>query len=58
MFSLLTGFEELLESIVEQSILYAHQMQRNFTVTYEELKAFLGTYFLMLNNKLRTIAEY
>ena len=41
-FSLVTGLEELLELIVEQSNLYAHQNGRNFTVTKEELKVFLG----------------
>ena len=32
-FFLVTGLEELLEMIVEQSNLYAHQNGRNFTVT-------------------------
>ena len=44
--------------IVEQSNLYAHQNGRNFTVTKEELKAFLGINFVMAINKLPTIAEY
>ena len=44
-FSLVSGLEELLELIVEQSNLYAHQNGRNFTVTKEELKAFLGINF-------------
>ena len=57
-FSLVTGLEELLELIVEQSNLYAHQNGRNFTVTKEELKAFLGINFVMAINKLPTIAEY
>ena len=57
-FSLVTGFEELLELIVEQSNLYAHQNGRNFTATKEELKAFLGINFVMAINKLPTIAEY
>ena len=57
-FSLVTGLEELLELIVEQSNLYAHQNGRNFTVTKEELKAFLVINFVMANNKLPTIAEY
>ena len=46
-FFLVTGLEELLELIVEQSNLYAHQNGRNFTVTKEELKAFLGINFVM-----------
>ena len=54
----MTGLEELLELIVEQSNLYAHQNGRNFTVTKEELKAFLGINFVMAINKLPTIAEY
>ena len=57
-FSLVTGLVELLELIVEQSNLYAHQNGRNFTVTKEELKAFLGINFVMAINKLPTIAEY
>ena len=57
-FSLVTGLEELLELIVEQSNLYAHQNGRNFTVTKEELKAFLGINFVMEIKKLPTIAEY
>ena len=44
---LVIGLEELLELIVEQSNLYAHQNGRNFTVTKEELKAFLGINFVM-----------
>ena len=32
-FSLLTGLEELLELIVEQSNVYAHQNGRNFTLS-------------------------
>ena len=57
-FSLVIGLQELLELIVEQSNLYAHQNGRNFTVTKEELKAFLGINFVMAINKLPTIAEY
>ena len=57
-FSLVTDLEELLELIVEQSSLYAHQNGRNFTVAKEELKAFLGINFAMAINKLPTIAEY
>ena len=44
--------------IVEQSNLYAYQNGRNFTVSKEELKAFLGINFVMEINKLPTIAEY
>ena len=54
----MTGLKELLEWIVEQSNLYAHQNGRNFTVTKEELKAFLEMKFVMTINKLSTIAEY
>ena len=57
-FSLMTGLEELLELIVKQSKLYAHQNGRNFTVTKEEHKAFLGINFVMTINKLPTNAEY
>ena len=53
-----TGLKELLELIVEQPNLYAHQNGRNFTVTEEELKAFLGINFAIAINKLPTIAEY
>ena len=45
MFSLVTGIEELLELIVEQSNLYPHQNGTNFTFTKDELKAFLGINF-------------
>ena len=48
MFSLVTGLEELLELIVEQSNIYAHQNGRHFTVTKEELKAFIGINFVMV----------
>ena len=47
-FSLVTGLEELLELIAEQPNLYAHQNGKNFTVTKEELKAFLGINFVMV----------
>ena len=57
-FSLVTDLEELLELIVEQSKLYAHQNGRNFTVTKEELKAFIGINFFMAINKLPTITEF
>ena len=57
-FSLVAGLEELLELIVEQLNLYAHQNGRNFTVTKEELKAFLGINFVMAINKSPTIADY
>ena len=57
-FSLVTVLEELLELIVEQLNLYAHQNGRNFTVTKEELKAFLGINFVMAINKSPTIADY
>ena len=54
----MTGLKELVELIVEQSNLYVHQNGRNFTVTKEELKAFLGINFAMAINKLPTIAKY
>ena len=57
-FSLVTGLKELLELIVEQSNLYAHQNGRNFTVTKEEVNAFLGINFVTAINKLPTVAEY
>ena len=50
--------DELLELIVEQSNLYTHHNGRNFTVTKEELKAFLNINFVMAINMLLTIAEY
>ena len=55
-FSLVTGLEELLELMVEQSNLYIHQNGRNFTVTKAELKAFLGINIVMTINKLAKIA--
>ena len=54
----MTGLKELLEWIVEQSNLYAHQNGRNFTVTEEQLKASSYLNFVMTINKLSTIAEY
>ena len=57
-FSLVTSLKELLDLIVKQSNLYAHQNGRNFTVIKEELKAFLGINFAMPINKLPPIAEY
>ena len=54
----MTSLEELLEFLVEQLNLYAHQNGRNFTVTKEELKAFLGINFVMEIKKLPMIAEY
>ena len=54
----MTSLEELLELIVEQLNLYVHQNGRNFTVTKEELKAFLGINFVMAISKLTTIAKY
>ena len=56
-FFLMTSLKELLELIDEQSNLYVHQNGRNFTVTREELKAFLGINIFMALNKLPTIAE-
>ena len=57
-FSLVTGLVELLQLIVEQFNLYAHQNGGNFTVTKEELKAFLGKNFVMAISKLPMIVEY
>ena len=56
--SLVTGLKELPELIVEQSNLYTHQNRRNFTVTKEELKAFIGINLVIAINELPTIAEY
>ena len=57
-FSLVTGLEELLELIVEQSKLYAHKNGRNFSFAKEKMKEFLGINFVMVINKAPTIAEY
>ena len=54
----MTGVKELLQLIVAQLDLYAHQNGRNFKNTTEELKAFLAISFVMAINKLSTIAEY
>ena len=56
-FSLVTGLVELLQLIVEQFNLYAHQNGGNFTVTKEELKAFLGKNFVMAISKLPMIRD-
>ena len=57
-FSLVTGLEELLELIVEQSNFYDHQNGTNFIVTKEEVEAFLGINFVMAINKLPTNTKY
>ena len=57
-FPLVTGLEELLELIVEQSNFYDHQNGRNFLVTKEEVEAFLGINFVMAINKLPTNTKY
>ena len=57
-FSLVTNLEVLLELIVGQSNLNARLDGRNFTVTKEELKAFLGINCVMAISKLPTVAEY
>ena len=57
-FSLVTGLKELLELIVKQLKLYAHQNRRNFTVIREKLKIFLRINLIMATNKLPTISEY
>ena len=56
-FFLLSSLEELLKLIIKQSNVYANQNRRNFTVTKEELKGFLGINVIMAINKLPTIAE-
>ena len=56
-FSLVTGHEELLRLIVEQSNLDAYQNGRNITLVKKELKAFLGINFVAAINKLPTIVE-
>ena len=45
-------------STIKHLKLYAHQNGRNFTVTKEELKAFIGINFFMAINKLPTITEF
>ena len=57
-FSLVTGLEELVELIIEESDLYAHQNGRNVTVTKEDLKVVLEINFAITINKLPTIAEH
>ena len=57
-FPLVTSLKELLELRVEEANLYTHQNGRSFTVTKEELKAFLGIKLVMAVNKLPAIAKY
>ena len=57
-FSLVTNLKELLELIIEQSNLYAHQNGRNFTITKEELKAFLEIVFVMAISRLPMTTDY
>ena len=48
-FSLVTDIEEMLELIVEESNLYAHQNGGNFTVNKEKLTTFLGIKLRAIN---------
>ena len=57
-FPLVTDLDELLELIVEQSKLYAHQNGRNVAFAKEEMKEFLGIKFVMAINQAPIIAEY
>ena len=54
----MTGLKELLELIVKQLKLYAHQNRRNVTVIREKLKRFLRINLIIATNKLPTISEY
>ena len=50
--------DDLVDSIEDQSNLYAQQNGRNFVTDAGEIKAFLGINFVMGINKLPSMAEY
>ena len=51
-FELVTGLEELIDLIVDQTNLHTQKKGRNFTVDNNELKAFLGINYIMVIIKL------
>ncbi|CAG5009983.1 unnamed protein product [Parnassius apollo] len=58
-FNAATGFEKLVEEIiVRESIRYAHQNGRSYTLTDEEAKAFFGMNFVMGYHCLPTFRSY
>ena len=54
----LIGLDELLDIVVEQSVLYASQNGRVFATNYDEMRAFLGMNYLMGINKLPSLKDY
>ena len=57
-FQTVTGMNELLETIVAETIRYATRKGRNFETTEDEMKAFLGINFIMGINKLPSLEDY
>ena len=56
-FQTVTGMNELLETIVAETIRYATRKGRNFETTEDEMKAFLGINFIMGINKLQSLED-
>ena len=57
-FQTVTGMNELLEIIVTEKNRYTTQKGRNFEITGDETKAFLGINFIMGINKLPSLEDY
>ena len=56
-FQMVTGMNEFLEIIVTETNRYATQKGRNFEITEDEMKAFLGINFVMSINKLPSLED-
>ena len=57
-FRTVTGMNEILEIIVTKTNRYASQKGHNFETTEDEIKAFVGTSFIMGINKLPSSEDY
>lgn len=57
-FRLVTNFDILLERIVSESVQYAHQNGREFTIEIDEMKAFLGVNLVMGYHILKSLRDY
>lgn len=53
-----TNFDKLVQYIVSESIRYAHQNGREFTIDVEEMKAFLGMNLVMGYHILPSLRDY
>ncbi|XP_055615179.1 piggyBac transposable element-derived protein 2-like [Toxorhynchites rutilus septentrionalis] len=57
-FRLVTNFDILVERIVSESVQYAHQNGREFTIKIDEMKAFLGVNLVMGYHILPSLRDY